>query len=95
MTQEEQPTRQTLAGKFTQFRYAMHLDEMPPEQTLFGQGCYLAGAQATFQILAAASDKTREEAIIIWAELQNEIKTAAPRPTKPLVELPPEKQVII
>lgn len=68
---------------------------MPPQQALGFQGAYLAGAQASFQILAAASDCTREEAIIIWAELQNEIKTAVPRPTKSLVELPPEKQIII
>lgn len=94
MTQDA-PPRQTLAGKFAQFRQAMGIDNMPREQALFAQGSFLAGAQASFQILAAASDCTREEAIIIWAELQNEIKTAAPRPSQPLVELPPEKQVII
>lgn len=94
MTTDDVP-RLTLAGKFAQFRQAMGVDAMPREQALFGQGCYLAGAQASFQILAAASDKTREEAIVIWAELQNEIRNAAPRPTQPLIELPPEKQVII
>lgn len=85
----------TLAGKFGEFRAVMRVDEMPREQALFAQGCYIAGAQATFQILATASELTKEEAIVAWAELQNEIRNAAPRPSKPLVELPPEKQVII
>ena len=84
----------TLAGK-----WGIFLKKLPPEmnreQLLFAQACYLAGAQAVFQILGAASDATREEAIIIWRELQQEILTAAGRPAQPLVSLPPEKQIII
>lgn len=85
----------TLGGKFGIFRKKMRLDEMSPEQARFGQGCYLAGAHAAFQILAATSDMTREEAIVAWAELQNEILSAVPKPSTPLVELPPEKKLII
>lgn len=85
----------TLADKFTLFRQRLQFDQMSREQALFGQGCYLAGAQAAFQILAAASDKTREEAIVIWAELQHEILAAAPQPNQPLVATPPEKTLII
>ncbi len=66
----------------------------PKEQVLFGQGCYLAGAQAAFQILAAASDKTAEEAIIIWGELQQEILNAVARPEDPLTS-PSKDRIII
>lgn len=85
----------TLAGKWGVFRRRMKLDEMPHEQALFAQGCYLAGAQAAFQILAAASEKTPEEALIVWGELQTEILNAMPKPKENLVEVPPEKTVII
>ena len=85
----------TLSGKFGILRRKMKFDEMPREQALFGQGCYLAGAQAAFQILAAASDKTREEAVMIWAELQNEIMAAIPKMEGDLAELKPEKSLIV
>lgn len=84
-----------LAEKFAKFCGAMRISEMPREQALFAQGSFLAGAQASFQILSSASDKTREEALMVWAELQNEIRNAAPRPTQPLVVTPPEKQIIV
>ncbi len=85
----------TLNAKFGLFRKRLPAD-MPPQQLLFGQSCYLAGAQAAFQILAAASDKTREESIIIWHELQQEILGAVAQPAeKNLVITPPEKRVII
>ncbi len=85
----------TLNGKFGLFRKKLP-ENMPTQQLLFAQSCYLAGAQAAFQILATASDKTQEEAIIIWHELQQEILGAVAQPAeKNLVITPPEKRVII
>lgn len=85
----------TLSERFTTFRHKFRLDEMPPQQAMFLQGAYIAGAQASFQILATASDKTREEAIVIWHDLQEEILAAAPKPPPPLIATPPEKSLII
>lgn len=84
----------TLAEKWKAF-----LKKLPQEagkqQILFAQACYLAGAQAAFQILGAASDKTQEEALIIWGEFQREILEAVARPSQPMVVTPPEKHLII
>jgi len=85
----------TLAAKWGIFlRKAMPRDT-PREQLLFAQGCYLAGAQAAFQILELASQKTQDEAIIIWHDLQDEILGAVAKPQDNLVVTPPEKRVII
>ena len=85
----------TLAGKFGKFRRAMKLDEMPREQALFAQGCFVAGAQAVFQLVIAMSDKTPAESIIAMGELQTEILNAMPKPEEKLVETPPTDIVIM
>lgn len=79
----------TLAEKWTIFVTKLP-QEAGREQILFAQACYLAGAQAAFQILGAASNKTQEEAITIWGEFQREILDAVGRPQQP-----PEKQIIV
>lgn len=84
-----------LAGKFGIFFRKMRFAEAPRSQALFGQACYLAGAQAAFQILAAASEKSPGEAIIIWGELQSEILGALAKPADPLIEMPPENKVVM
>ena len=88
----------TLSGSFGRFRRKLNLDEMPQEQALFAQGCYIAGAQACFQILAALSesDKSAAEVQIGWADLQQEIINAVPKaPKKEEDALPPERSLII
>jgi hypothetical protein len=74
----------SLSSKFGQFRKVMRLDEMPEAQARFAQMCYLAGAQACFQILAkvAESDASAAEVQMAWASLQQEILAAAEK-TKP------------
>jgi hypothetical protein len=97
-----------LASKFGIFRKKMQLDEMPAEQALFAQGCWLAGAQASFQILAALSEsnKSAAEVQMGWAELQDEImkanealtrraKPAEPEPEESLIQALPEKKIIV
>lgn len=86
----------------------MRLDEMPAEQALFAQGCWLAGAQASFQILAALSESNKSAAEVQfgWAELQEEILKANealtkravpadPEPEESLIQTPPEKKIIV
>lgn len=85
----------TLAGKWGIFRRKMGLHELEMEQQLAAQGCFLAGAQAAFQILGAASTKTKEEAIVIWGEFQQELLQAVRPKDQPLVEIPPEKRIVI
>ena len=82
----------TLAGKFGRFRRAKKFDEMPREQAMFGQGCYIAGAQAVFQLVIAMADLSPGEATIAMGELQTEILNAMP---KPVIDTPPEKVVIV
>lgn len=90
----------TLASRFGKFRRAMKLDAMQPEQSLFAQGSYLAGAQACFQILAALSesDKSAAEVQMGWVELQEEIKKAnealTRRATEPAAEPEEESRII-
>lgn len=86
---------QRLAGKFGIFFRKMGLAKAPRQQALQLQGAYLAGAQAAFQILAAASTATPEDAIIIWGELQSEILGAQAKPADPLIEMPPENKVVM
>lgn len=88
----KQPTRR-LAGKFSDFRRRLRLDEMPETSALMLQGAYIAGAQAAFQVLSEASKETPEDAIVIWGELQNEILNAIPK--APVVQAMPEKRLII
>lgn len=84
----------TLAEKWNNFRQKLPA-EAPAQQILFAQASYLAGAQAAFQILGAASDKPREAAIIIWGSLQQEILQAVGKPKENLVVVPDEKRIII
>ena len=81
-----QPKRR-LAAEFSKFRAVMKLDELPPTAALALQASYITGAQAAFLILQKASEATREEAILIWGELQQEILTAMPKP--------PEKKMVV
>ena len=85
----------TLAGKWGIFKRQVMPKEAPQQQVLFGQGCYLAGAQAAFQILSATSEMTPERSLVAWHELQAEIMNAVGRPQESLVDLPPERQVIV
>ncbi len=85
----------TLAAKWGIFLRRAIPPETPREQLLYAQSCYLAGAQAAFQILELASGKTQEEAIIIWHDLQQEILGAVAKPQDNLVVTPPEKRLII
>lgn len=87
--------KRRLSAKFSEFRKVMRLDEMPESAALALQGSYIAGAQACFQILQAASKESAQDALIIWGELQNEILTAMPKREKPLVEMLPEKKIIL
>lgn len=80
--------KRRLAGKFGEFRKAMKMDTMPEFAAMSLQGSYIAGAQACFQILQAASKESAEDALVIWGELQQEILTAMPKREKPLVEVP-------
>lgn len=83
-----------LGSKFQQFIAAFLPPTAPQNQALFAQACFLAGAHSSFQILAHAATKSREESVVIWTDLQNEIKGAVPK-RENLVELPPEKQIIV
>lgn len=79
--------KRRLAGKFTEFRRVMKMDTMPEFAAMSLQGSYIAGAQACFQILQAASKESAEDAIVIWGELQTEILTAMPKRERPIVEV--------
>lgn len=74
----------TLGEKFTIFRAKAMPEGCPMQQAMFGQACYLAGAQAALQILVNASGKTAEEAVIIWGSLQKEILDAVGKPKEPI-----------
>jgi len=73
----------TLSSKFGIIRAKFQLDEMPENQARWGQAMFLAGAQSAFQILAATSDMSREDSIIAWKNLQDEIIAALPPPVEP------------
>lgn len=83
----------TLAEKWTTFVTKLP-QEAGKEQILFAQACYLAGAQAAFQILGAASTKTQEEALTIWHDFQQEILNAVGRPQEPLVQVPKPSLIV-
>jgi hypothetical protein len=68
-----------LADHFNKFREKLPRN-MPREQALFAQACYLAGAKATFTILAAASELSQEDAVAQWAFVQQEISDAVSAP---------------
>lgn len=83
-----------LGAKFQEFIGKLLPPDAPSKQLLFGQACFLAGAHSSFQILAHAATKSREESVVIWTDLQNEIKGAAPK-RENLIEMPPERQIIV
>lgn len=73
----------TLSSKFGIIRAKFQLDEMPENQARWGHAMFLAGAQAAFQILAATSDMSREDSIVAWKNLQDEIIAALPKSVEP------------
>lgn len=92
---EARSSHATLGQKFQAFiAKLLPGPSVPRQQVLFGQACFLAGAHSCFQVLAFAATKPQEESIVIWRDVQDEIRSAVPK-RENMVELPPEKQVII
>jgi hypothetical protein len=87
--------KKRLAEEFTAVRRLMRLDQLDPNGALMLQSMYIAGAQACFKILQRASKLSAEECLVVWGELQSEILNAMPKREEKLVEMPPEKRLII
>lgn len=84
----------SLGQKFQALLGAMMPKGCPEKQALFAQGFYLGGAHSALQILAHAQTLPPEESLIVWKNLQSEIKAASPK-RENVVELPPEKRLIV
>ena len=69
----------TLGEKFQALLKAMMPRGCPDQQALFAQAFFLGGAHSAFQILAHANTKTPEESLVIWQNLQKDIRSAAPK----------------
>ncbi len=90
---EAQAHSTSLGQKFQAILGAMMPNGCPEKQALFGQGFFLAGAHSALQILAHAQTLPAEECMVVWNNIQMEIRAASPK--RENVVLPPEKRLII